>query len=66
MMPRVLAGTIDIGQLPKILTQAKGPILERQERALPELAEDIKVDVADWLADLERLCRIECCLCRHD
>ena len=50
---------VDIGKLANILLQARGPILDRLGRALPKLSGDGSVDVAEWLADLERLCRVE-------
>ena len=50
---------VDVGQLANILTQARGPIIDRLSRALPKLSGDGSVDVAEWLGNLERLCSVE-------
>ena len=51
--------SIDIGQLASILMQAKGPIIDRLGRALPKFSGDGTLDVAEWLDDLERRCKVE-------
>ena len=50
---------VSVSQLANILTQARGPILDRLGRSLPKLSGDGTLDVSEWLADLERLCRVE-------
>ena len=50
---------VDVSALANILTQARGPILDRLTRQLPKLTGDGSVDVMEWLADLERLCQLE-------
>lgn len=42
---------IDVSALANILTQARGPILDRLARQLPKLSGDGSVDVMEWLAD---------------
>ena len=50
---------MDVGELANLLTQARGPILDRLTRQLPKFAGDGTVDVQEWLGDLERLCKLE-------
>ena len=50
---------VDVNALANILTQARGPILDRLLRQLPKLTGEGTVDVLEWLADLERLCQLE-------
>ena len=50
---------IDISQLASLLTQARGPILDRLSRQLKKLTGDGSQDVTEWLDDLERLCGLE-------
>lgn len=50
---------VDVSKLADILTQARGPILDRLSRQLPKLTGDGSVDVLEWLTDLERLCQVE-------
>ena len=57
--PRGPSAVVDVGQLANILTQARGPILDRLGRALPKFSGDGSLDVSEWLADFERLCRVE-------
>ena len=57
--PPGLSAVVDVGQLANILTQARGPILDRIGCALRKFSGDGGVDVSEWLADFERLCRVE-------
>ena len=57
--PAGRAALVDIGRLADVLSQARGPILDRLGRALPKLSGDGSVDVTEWLADFERQCRVE-------
>ena len=50
---------IDIGQLASILTQARGPIIDRLGRALPKFSGDGTIDVSEWLDSFERRCKTE-------
>ena len=50
---------VDISKLASILTQARGPILDRLSRQLPKLTGDGSVDVLEWLTNFERLCTLE-------
>ena len=50
---------VDVGQLANILTQARGPIIDRLSRALSKLSGDGNVAVTEWFSNLERLCGVE-------
>ena len=50
---------VDIGTLASILMQAKGPIIDRLERALSKFSGDGTLDVSEWLDGLERRCKAE-------
>ena len=50
---------IDVSQLASILMQAKGPIVDRLERALSKFSGDGTVEVSLWLDNLERRCQVE-------
>ena len=50
---------IDVSQLASILMQAKGPIVDRLERALSKFSGDGTVEVSLWLNNLERRCQVE-------
>lgn len=51
--------TLDVNQLANILTQARGPIIDRLERAMPKLSGDGSVDVTEWLTAFEKRCKAE-------
>ena len=50
---------VDVGQLANVLTQARGPILDRLARQLRKLTGGGSTDVVEWLESLERLCQLE-------
>ena len=50
---------VDINQLASLLSQARGPMLDRVTRQVEQFTGDGSVDVMEWLAAVERVCALE-------
>ena len=50
---------VDIGQLASLLSEARGPMLDRVTRQVKKFTGDGSLNVMEWLATLERVCEVE-------
>jgi len=50
---------VDASMLASVLNQARGPILDRIKRQVPQFTGDGSVDVSAWLTEYERYCGLE-------
>ena len=50
---------VDVNQLASLLSQARGPMLDRVTRQVSKFTGDGSVDVMEWLATVERVCELE-------
>jgi hypothetical protein len=50
---------VDAGLLASILSQARGPILDRICRQLKPFTGDGSIEITEWIADYERFCTVE-------
>ena len=50
---------VDIDQLASLLSEARGPMLDRVTRQVKKFTGDGSMDVMEWLATLERVCALE-------
>ena len=50
---------VDMSQLASLLMQARGPLLDRVTRQIAKFDGDGSVEVTEWLAAVERVCKVE-------
>ena len=50
---------VDMGQLASLLSQARGPLLDRVTRQVKKFTGDGSIDMMEWLATVERVCELE-------
>ena len=50
---------VDIDQLASLISQARGPLLDRVTRQVKKFTGDGSIDVMEWLATVERVCELE-------